>query len=478
MRRRRCLHRANDDQTLKYGVAVRWRFVTVALFATLPACNAGEARLVVPNDVRAGESSTSSYSVVHSFQGPLNDGYVPMGGLVADSSGDLYGVTNYGGSYAQTCNAGVGCGTFFTLDPSSLKETVLHSFGKTQKDSALPSALFLHNGSFYGTAQTGGVDNGGTVFELAPTRKGQGWKETILHSFHYGHHDGSDPDWLTFDSAGAIYGTALAGGSSTTCALGCGAIFELVPPTSGKNEWRETILHSFTGPEGSVPDSLVIAGDGTLYGEAAAGGRSSTCGNSGCGTVFALKRGSRNSRWIVTTLHSFTETEGSFPYGGLIPASNGTFYGVASYGGVNDCRPGSPRTGCGTFFSLQRRAEARMKWTESTLYDFAGGPNDGDAPDGIVSDGGRGFYGETANGGAGSCRYNGAGCGTLFHLKPARHRAKWTERIEHSFSGGSSDGWDPGGAPAPLGKNVYGVTQYGGSGRCSLGCGTIYEFQP
>lgn len=471
------MHRANDDQTVTPR-RPELALLGIALLSNLTACANGERPLSQPEQVLAARHAASRYMLVHSFEGPPADGWVPMGGLVSDASGRMYGVTNYGGSHANTCNVGVGCGTFFTLDPSSLTETILYSFGSTPDDSQLPNSLFVHNGSFYGTAQDGGSSGAGTVFELnPPAHKNQPWRETILYGFHYNGHDGSDPIALTVDAAGAIYGATGSGGGSTKCALGCGTIFELVPPAMGKRRWREAILHSFNLRDGAAPNSLVLSSNATLYGETGGGGSSSACGKNGCGTVFTLKRGRASSRWLETILHSFTEHDGWYPYGGLVTASDGTLYGITSYGGVQNCNPGSPRTGCGTVFAL-RQPGRHAGWIESTLYEFSGRPSDGGTPDAIITDGGDGFYGTTVNGGAAYCRYDREGCGTIFHLTPARQRAKWRESIDHSFSGGSGDGWDAGGALSSLRNRWYGATLYGGSGPCAMGCGTLYEFRP
>jgi hypothetical protein len=88
-----------------------------------------------------------------------------------------------------------------------------------------------------------------------------------------------------------------------------------------------------------------------------------------------------------------------------------------------------------------------------------------------------GYYGTTVEGGGGYCE-RAAGCGTLFALVPSQRNMVWTETIAHAFTGGTNDGWDPNGSVVGDRKGLHGVTMYGGSGRCSFGCGTIYEYQP
>jgi len=72
-------------------------------------------------------------------------------------------------------------------------------------------------------------------------------KETVLYSFSGP--DGSLPyAGLIRDSAGNFYGTTVAGGAS-----GLGTIFKLDPVG------HETVLHSFGGADGQLPYASVIA---------------------------------------------------------------------------------------------------------------------------------------------------------------------------------------------------------------------------
>ena len=459
-------------------------FAGAALILSLAACGAGGSPLSPLNSARGAASATSSYLIVHSFQG-APDGYVPTSALVADNSGRLYGVTDYGGSPPRGCNSGTGCGTFFTFDQSSRQETVLYSFGRTRGDGQLPNSLLFYSGSFYGTTQDGGTSAGlGTIFKITPPdRKGGNWNETILHRFRGSPNDGASPMQLTIDASGIMYGTAGNGGSSTKCFEGCGAVFSLTPP-SGKGKWQETILHSFAGaPDGTAPSSLIRAPNRTLYGETNAGGRSTACGKvRGCGTIFALKP-SRGSGWTETIVHSFQargapKDDGEFPFGGLVLTSNGALYGVTVYGGpLQRCySQGYAWSGCGTFFRLKPTPGKQRAWAESILYLFKGGATDGARPDAIVS-ARNGYYGTSVEGGGGYCE-RGAGCGTLFALVPSRRNMVWTDTIAHAFTGGTNDGWDPNGSVVGDRKGLYGVTMYGGSGRCSFGCGTVYEYKP
>ena len=189
-----------------------------------------------------------------------------------DKEGNLYGTAAYGGSFGQ--------GTVFKMDASG-NETTLYSF-MNLPDGANPLAGLVIDGGghLYGTTANGGdlnctsfsgVDGCGIVFKLNPTGK-----ETVLHTFTGP--DGAFPfAGLVMDQAGNLYGDA-GGGGDFTCGpgFGCGIVFKLNP--TGK----ETVLHTFTGPDGAFPMASLMESGGNLYGTASGGGAS------GDGTVFKL----------------------------------------------------------------------------------------------------------------------------------------------------------------------------------------------
>jgi hypothetical protein len=109
-----------------------------------------------------------SVKVLHSF-GKGTDGNEPLGSLVADASGNLYGVTLRGGVYGSSTVYG---GTVFELSSGaggSWTETILHKFGKGTDGSAPVGALIFDSvGNLYGTTAVGGVYGGVMVFEIVP----------------------------------------------------------------------------------------------------------------------------------------------------------------------------------------------------------------------------------------------------------------------------------------------------------------------
>jgi uncharacterized repeat protein (TIGR03803 family) len=242
------------------------------LFAALAV-----AAITVSLAVRA---QAQTETVLYSLSGGT-DGNGPITGLVADSAGNLYGVTASEGQTTGNCSNNQGCGVVFELSPNGTggwTETVLYTFtGGT--DGAFPATTLLldASGNLYGTAYAGGnVTNKDcspygcrVVFELSPSSSG--WTETVLYSFHFT--DGDRPSSLIRDAAGNFYGVTYQGGTPNL-----GRVFELSPGSGGT--WTETIPHSFSGPpsDGENPDfgTLLIDADGNLYGTTANGGASKT----------------------------------------------------------------------------------------------------------------------------------------------------------------------------------------------------------
>jgi uncharacterized repeat protein (TIGR03803 family) len=141
-------------------------------------------------------------TILHNFTG--QDGFSPQAGLIRDAAGNLYGTTFWG---SGTGCGGNGCGTVFKLDTAG-KEKVLHSFTDSP-DGAGPVGALVRDeaGNLYGTTAFGGATRYGlgTVFMLDPIGK-----ETVLHSFSGA--DGAKPQaGLLLDHLGNLYGTTVGG---------------------------------------------------------------------------------------------------------------------------------------------------------------------------------------------------------------------------------------------------------------------------
>lgn len=158
------------------------------------------------------------------------------------------------------------------------------------------------------------------------------------------------------------------------------------------------------------------------------------------------------------TLLTFTGTNGSGPYTGLIKDSRGRFYGATVNGGAN---------GAGAVFRLTMSAKG--KWNEKVLYSFGQAASDGAYPQMayLVNDRRGNLYGTATGGGA-----NGEGI--VFKLAPGA--LTWKETILYSFTGGNDGGQPIGGVTLDAKGNVYGTTNVGGgSANCGSGCGVVFE---
>jgi uncharacterized repeat protein (TIGR03803 family) len=230
-------------------------------------------------------NGTWTQNTLYSFLNNGSDGAGPLGGVIADSSGNLYGTTAFSGSSPY-------CGTVFELSPQgsgNWKETILHVFTKT--DGCNPTAGVVRDakGNLYGTTEFGGLgpctSGCGAVFELSPpAQKGGAWTETTLHLFTAT--DGFYPyAGLAIDSSGALYGTTIEGGNGPCepTGAGCGTVFRLTPSSSPGGTWTHA-YYSFQGPDGTAPYGSVLLDPhhAVLYGTTASGGFY------GLGTVFQI----------------------------------------------------------------------------------------------------------------------------------------------------------------------------------------------
>lgn len=377
---------------------------------------------------------------------------------------------------------------------------VIYSFGGGTDGEYTDTELVVDNaGNLYGTSVQGGAFGGGTVFELSPS--GSGWTHTVLYNFTGGADGGEPYKGVTLDAHGNLYGTAVTGGGGS-CEGGCGVVYEL---TNSGGIWTQSVIHAFTGSDGSGPGSPVaVDAQGNLYGTTPTGGSNgfgviyemipasggwsfrvihtftggidglggsaspmlldaqgnlygvnTVGGADGFGNVFELTRS--GSSWNLTTIYSFQDQpDGASPYGGVIFDKDGNLYGTTYYAGANDV---------GTVYKLSRN---NGSWTESVLYSFKGGSG-GDSPiSTLVTDAKGNLYGTTSDGGAAKC-----GCGTIF--KMARSSGgNWTESVVYRFPGAPQAGFAYNGIVSDGKGNFYGATVHGGRGND----GAIYQFAP
>jgi uncharacterized repeat protein (TIGR03803 family) len=304
-------------------------------------------------------------TTLFNFAYDAGSGGGPLGPLVSDSEGNLYGVTIEGGA-----NCGpYGCGTVFKLTHTAQgwEQTELYAnFEGGISASPNGGLVFDSSGNIYGTSN---IDS---VWKLSPTSQGQ-WTLIVLHQFTYDTSDGNSPTTgVVLDEQGNIYGTTKEGGtglSSPECDSGCGTVFELSPGQDG--QYTETILYNFQGSkvgDGSWPRGVIRDASGNLYGVTQLGGfgyQQSICDADGCGTVYELSPTS-SGQWQETQLYVFQGADdGSWPMGILTRDAKGNFLGTTYSGGLNND---------GTIFKLQNQ---QGQWKESAYSVSPKGINPG-----------------------------------------------------------------------------------------------------
>jgi uncharacterized repeat protein (TIGR03803 family) len=366
-------------------------------------------RSALPGCVAAIALSTGAFAVpklqvIYNFAGGSGDGANPIGPLLIDDHGSLYGTT--GGSANN--------GTIFKTSPRG-QESVLHVFTGTAGDGAQPygGVIADKSGNLYGATSAGGTNGLGIVFKLAPNGV-----ETILHTFQ-GICCGSDGSFpytsLVTDKQGNMYGTTMKGGNGDDL----GTVFRVTAAGT------ENVVHAFSGAaDGSQPLlGLAIGKKHTFYGATGLGGAQNA------GVAFRMTLDGTE-----TVLHQFgSGSDGQYAQGWIALDDKGAMYGTTENGGGS--------ANAGIVYKIDKNG------VESILHAFNGA--DGENPISVTLMG-KDLYGVTGFGGAN-------GDGTIFKIT-----SNGAFSVLHSFSG--TDGRDP---VCPLvpdsGGNLYGTTFGGGA---------------
>ena len=392
-----------------------------------------------------------TFEVVHSFTGGA-DGGDPIGGLLIDVAGTIYGTTS---ASSQPCAQQ--CGSVFKLRNSGQNWvlTPLYKF-KGAPDGAQPWAgvVFGPDGALYGTTQYGGAtcpSDGfnevgcGVVFRLAPpptacTSAVCPWRETVLYTFLGNRTDGAFPlDRVTFDASGNLYGTTSSGGNFAggPCVAGggwCGTLFKLTHSNGG---WTESVLYKFTGGDdgGNPIAGLTGDGNGNFYGVALLSSNDN-------GTVFELTPSGENT--LIQLPSNASE-----PLGDLILDPAGNLYGTTS-----DSQFG----GGASAFELMPSAGG---WNLSLLHSFGGFLEEDGPSSGLIRDTAGNLYGMTHAMGSNFK-------GSVFKLSPTGSGWDYTEL--YSFSGGLDGEYPVGGLALDAQGNLYGTSEGG-----SYGWGVLWK---
>jgi uncharacterized repeat protein (TIGR03803 family) len=232
--------------------------------------------------------------------------------------------------------------------------------------------------------------------------------------------------WVTAGSG------TVSGANVSNVAVNCTSVPAANPVT----------LHTFSPDEGSGPTNLVQGNDGNLYGTLYYGVSTPDGGELGCGAFFRM-----STTGVETTIYEFKcdTSDVQSPFGNLIQASDGAFYGTSIEGGTNE--------GGGVFRVTPQGAETLL------FGDFVGAHAFG--PTGVVQGANGNFYGTTYGGGVSD---DG---GTVFTITPSG-----VETVIDTFQGGDSYVF-----PSPLIQasdgNFYGVT-----GGGAYNAGMVYSVTP
>jgi uncharacterized repeat protein (TIGR03803 family) len=208
-----------------------------------------------------------SYGRGTTFKLPVSGGFDSVrafnganGNQPWSSLDSIFGTTFAGGKY--------GAGNVYRLDFHIMN---LHVFNPAKLLGTHPLGPVIGNngGNLYGTAYDGGANGHGTVYELMWIPNLLRYKTLALHSFNLT--DGSGPaSGLVMDAAGNLYGATTVGGNANPNPDG--VVFKLTPGL--KNRWTETVLYNFSGGAdgGELYGTLVSDAAGNLYGTGIRGG--------------------------------------------------------------------------------------------------------------------------------------------------------------------------------------------------------------
>ncbi len=333
--------------------------------------------------------------------------------------------------------------------------TILGNFGTVLK--AYPTGgVIADPASPVAGAVIGGVAYGptqpGAVVMFTPPVSGAAWTGSIVHAFTGP--DGSWPQGRLLPKGGALLGTAFYGGAS-----GNGTLFQLTPNGAGYSFTKLMDFGTSACAAIKPHGSLVFGFGGAIYGNAGV----DTTGGTGQGSIFELvPPATVGAGWTCAVIEQFIGgTDGKSPQGLSVAADGSLFYtllagGVDGYGRAEHLAPAS--------------TDPLGPWTRTTLHDFRRTGNDGHYPlSSLLIDAGGAVYGFTASGGS-------AKQGTFYTFSPpAVAGGAWGYSILHNFTGGASDAVKPRGPMVMTAAgDVYGSSFGGGT----AGLGTVFKLSP
>jgi uncharacterized repeat protein (TIGR03803 family) len=256
-------------------------------------------------------TSAGQETVLYRFQG-LNDGSLPLAGVVVDSAGNVYGTTL--NDYQVLDGGDGGNGDVYKIDTSG-KFSIVHLFCSQDPncpDGQYPASapILDASGNLYGSTASGGAFSDGTIYQITPAGV-----ETVLYNFHPQYTSQIQGD-LTRDAQGNFYGVTVYNISNPADG---GEIYKVT------SAGQETLPYSFcqyppTCPEGDEPQAPIqLDKAGNLFGVVGYGAVN------GSGGVFKV-----TTSGTYTILYNFPS---GFATNGLVIDSAGNLYGTSSNGG-------------------------------------------------------------------------------------------------------------------------------------------------
>jgi len=333
------------------------------------------------------DPTTSNFAKLMDFDNA--NGGSPYGTLLEASDGKLYGMTSAGGTN--------GFGVIFSFDPTASSFAKLMDFDNSNGDTPYGSLVESNDGKLYGMTYGGGTfidfNAGGVLFSFDPVSSAY----TILQVLDYA--TGTRPYGSPTFAGGKLYGLTSSGGDGRN-GIGAGVIFsyDLI------NSSYQVLKNLGSNESGANISGRLIQGrNGKLYGATTNGG------DNGVGVIFSYDP----ETFTYTKLKDLDVINGSHPYGSLMQAKDGKFYGLTAYGGVYPfVYPPGTWGDIGVLFSFDPSSLTYAKEFDFTL---SSGFN-GTQPYGnlVQTDNGK-LYGMTSQGGSG---YRGHGAGIIFSFDP------------------------------------------------------------
>lgn len=245
-------------------------------------------------------SSAGQLETLWVFDHLTIDGETPRSAMVEASDGNLYGITSADGSLFRITPAGEFTRIVRSIEIRGLRGRLMQG----------------NDGAFYGASVQGGTSYRGSIFRVTPAGE-----VTTLASFD-GSNGGEPFGALVQAPDGNFYGTTSAGG-----AHGGGTLFRMTP--TGELTTMVSFIGGTSGTGTSPRGELALGPDGHLYGTAP------YSGPLGGGTIFRMTLAGE-----FTIVHAFDPVRVDLgcncgvaePYGGLLLASDGNFYGTTTYG--------------------------------------------------------------------------------------------------------------------------------------------------